>query len=49
MQTNTTIGIGTWRTIFQIPLYGTPHLSKLATNLMMASGFKINLQKEIIL
>ena len=48
MQTDTSIRIGTWRTILQITFNRASHLCQLATNLMMTSGLKVDLKQEVI-
>ena len=49
MQTDTSIRIGTWRTILQITFNRASHLCQLATNLMMTSGLKVDLKQEVII
>ncbi len=48
-KTDASVGVGTWSSVFEIPLDAASYACKLAAYLMMASGKQFNLNQMITL
>ena len=48
MQADAPVGIGSWRTIFQVATYGEADRGKLTADLVVATGVKVDFDEACV-